>query len=310
MPEATMNPRLDALLSRAADEQATPEEWRELESLLATDSAACRRYVQMMDLHTELRVRHAEVPEPEAAPGQQRSRGAFAWLSCRPLTAAAAGLAIGLLSASVVFGFVVRQHSRIVPILAEGFENSPTASKHAFPLTANRWGGDLSAAVGAEGNVIPVEGSRMVRLMPPEKLKRQLSYAWRIVDLAEHPEVTSGGTLRIEVAASFCASDAARPSHYQIRLAAFSQAPADVRALWNNEPVLFDTVLQHVGRNVHATPGGGWQTLQAVMQIPPGTRSIVISLGTGDEDADSTRQSAHYLDDVRVNLVIMQEAAE
>jgi anti-sigma factor RsiW len=305
-----MNPRLDALLSRAADEQATPEEWRELESLMAADPTARRRYVQMMDLHAELRMRHATVAEPEAAPGQRKSRGAFSWLSWRPLTAAAAGLAIGLLSASVVFGFVGRQHSKSVPFLAEGFENTPAAPKRAFPLTANRWGGDLSAAVGAEGTVIPVEGSRMVRVMPPEKMKRRLSYAWRIVDLAEHPEVTGGGALRMEVRASFCASDAARPSHYQIRLAAFSQAPEGVRALWNNEPMLFDTVLQHVGRNVHTAPGTGWRTLQAVMQIPPGTRSIVIALGAGDEDAESSPQSAHYLDDVRANFLITQATAE
>lgn len=303
-----MNPRLDALLSRAADEQATPEEWRELESLLAADSAARHRYVQMMDLHAELRARHAKVAKLEATPRRQKSRGAFAWLSWRPLTAAAAGLVIGVFSASVVYGFVVQQHLRNVPIFAEGFENSPTPSKHAFPLVANLWGGDLSAAVGAEGNVIPVEGSRMVRLMPPERPTRQLSYAWRIVDLAEHPAVTSGGPLRIEVAASFCASDAARASRYQIRLAAFSQTPADVRALWNNEPMLFDTVLQHIGRNVHTPAGGGWQKVQAVMQIPPGTRSIVISLGAGD--ADSTPPSAHYLDDVQAGFVATQARVE
>ena len=95
MPEPTMNPRLDVLLSRVADEAATAQEWRELETLLAADPAARRRYVQMMDLHAELRARHAKASSPAAAPGLPKSPGSFAWLSWRPLTAAAAGLLLG-----------------------------------------------------------------------------------------------------------------------------------------------------------------------------------------------------------------------
>jgi hypothetical protein len=151
----------------------------------------------------------------------------------------------------------------------------------------------------------------MVRVMKTEKAKRQLSFAWRIVDLAEYPAATSEGPLRIEVTAAFAGSEPERAAHYQIRLAAFSQAPADVRALWNNEPLLFDTVLQHVGRNVHAEPGiKGWQTVQAGMQIPAGTRSLVISLGAGDEAADNAEPSAHYLDDVRASFVITRASVE
>lgn len=233
------------------------------------------------------------------------------WLQWRPLAAAAAGVVCGLFTASMVFGFVVPKPFRDVPIFVEGFENSPKATRHAFPLAADEWGGDLSAAVGAEGKVTPAEGSRMVRLMKTEKAKRRLSYAWRIVDLAELPAATSERPLRIEVTAAFAGAEPERAAHYQIRLAAFSQAPADVRALWNNEPLLFDTVLQHVGRNVHTMPGkSGWQTVQAGMQIPAGTRSIVISLGAGDEASDSAAPSAHYLDDVRASFVVTRASAE
>ena len=148
----------------------------------------------------------------------------------------------------------------------------------------------------------------MARLTLPQK--RKLSYAWRIVDLAEYPEAASAGTLRLEVAASFNTPRPARPSRYQIRLAAFSEDPADVRAIWNNEPMLFDTVLQHVGRNVLTKPGEtDWQTVRAAIQIPPGTRSIVISLAAGEADP-AQPMLERYLDDVQVRLVITHATTE
>jgi len=42
--------------------------------------------------------------------------------------------------------------------------------------------------------------------------------------------------------------------------------------------------------------------LGASIEIPPGTRSVVISLGAGMVDS-SDDKSNHYLDDVRVSLV-------
>ena len=87
-------------------------------------------------------------------------------------------------------------------------------------------------------------------------------------------------------------------------MAAFSQEPQEVRPIWNNQEVLFDQVLQHVGRNHITKPGqdSEWHKLGASIEIPPGTRSVVISLGAGMVDS-SDDKSNHYLDDVRVSLV-------
>ena len=93
-------------------------------------------------------------------------------------------------------------------------------------------------------------------------------------------------------------------SIFQIRLAAFSQALQDIARIWNNQEVLFDQVLQHVGRNHITKPGqdSEWHKLGASIEIPSGTRSVVISLGAGMVDS-SDDKSNHYLDDVRVSLV-------
>jgi hypothetical protein len=114
----------------------------------------------------------------------------------------------------------------------------------------------------------------------------------------------------VEVTAAFNTAGEARPLHYQIRLAAFSQEPGEVRRIWNHEPVLFDTVLQHVGRNViTGVDQRGWQTVQASMELPPGSRSVVISLAASAAD-DVQPPGSHYLDHVRVRFVLAQASGE
>ncbi len=147
-----------------------------------------------------------------------------------------------------------------------------------------------------------------MRLNP--RLPRKLSYAWRIVDLADYPAIADTETRRMVVSASFNTPSPPRASRYQVRLAAFSQEPSAVRDIWNNEPVLFDTVLQHVGRNLLTQPDNpGWKTVQASLEIPPGTRCIVISLAAGESDP-AYPPGNHYLDNVHARFVITQAPVE
>lgn len=110
--------------------------------------------------------------------------------------------------------------------------------------------------------------------------------------------------IMVEVEASFATSNPKESSAFQIRLGLFSQEPEAVRPIWNDHELLFDTVLGHVGRNYTTEPGEqtGWHKLRANIEVPPGTRSIVISLGAGDDEPSPTT-SDHFVDAVRVRLV-------
>lgn len=81
---------------------------------------------------------------------------------------------------------------------------------------------------------------------------------------------------------------------------AFSQEPEAVRPIWNDHDLLFDTVLQHVGRNYIPEPGEqmGWHKLRATIEVPTGTRSVVISLGAGNDEPGAT-DSDHFVDAVQ-----------
>ncbi len=304
---------LDRLIDDCLEGVLTEADAARLNALLQDSPDARARYWEMASVHglMENALQQASLRVITGQAGSESNR-TVTWLQWRPWTAAAAGLVFGILSASMVWAFAMPAPKgtveQAIPIFSEGFENSLMTPERGFPRRANEWFGDLSAPVIAEAEVVPVEGARMIRLVP--STKRKLSYARRVIDMEEYPSTAPRQTRRIEVSACFNAPGATVPSHYQVRLAAFSQEPSALRAIWNDEPLLFDTVLQHVGRNMHVSPGDrSWQTMRAAMDIPPGTRSVVISLAAGESSPESSLME-HYLDHVQARFVITQATAE
>ena len=78
------------------------------------------------------------------------------------------------------------------------------------------------------------------------------SYARYIIDMQDHPPLAEGRFRSVEVKASFFAASSEESSVSQIRLAAFSQEPGEVRPIWNDQETLFNTALQHVAAHEHA----------------------------------------------------------
>jgi hypothetical protein len=306
-----MNPDSHDLIQRHMAGLLTEDEAAVLQTRLKADTDLRSLYLHYMNLDVALEAqagaRDRVIDLLRAAPLTE-NKPAGRWFSWRPLAAAAAGLAFGIFSASMVWAYALpmanQSVERAIPVLTEGFETAELAPPRGFPRQANEWSGDVSAPVTAESGVAPIEGDRMARLGQATPSARRFSYAWRILDVAEHPARDETGTRRVEVSAAFNTPGEARPVQYQIRLAAFSQEPGEVRRIWNHEPVLFDTVLQHVGRNVLTNADQpGWQTVHASMEIPPGTRSVLISLAGSEADSASAPKE-YYLDDVRARVVV------
>lgn len=293
------------LMRRYLEGVASQEETQELESLIVKDAGVRQDFLRYAHLDSALAGVRRSQPSVVAP---RRS----VWLSWRPLTAAAAGVAFGIFGASMVWAYAVpianRVVKRTIAVLSEGFEDSQFTPHRRFPTEANQWSGDLVASVEAEEEVTPLEGNRMMRLTL--KPSRELSHAWRIVDLADFPELAHAETRRLEVSAAFKTPEPAGALRYRVRLAAFGQEPTALREIWSDESVIFDTMIEQVVRNVWTQPDDrGWQTVQACLEIPPGTRSIVISLAAGATDPDQPPE-VHYLDDVRARFVIAPTQAE
>lgn len=303
-----MNTNWHDLIQRHMEGLLNEEEAATFQSSLTNDPELRRLYLHYMNLDVALEA-HAgsstTVNNMLLSPHHGKTNRWTGWLSWRPPAAAAAGLILGMLCTSMVWAYTMPRikmnAQRTMPLFVESFEDERMVPLHGFPTHAGDWFGDLSAAVVADAEAKPADGKRMVRLVPNPK--RMFSYAWRMVDLSAYPQAAGTESRQLEVTASFCGAEAPSADRYQIRLAAFSEEPGEVRAIWNGDG-MFDQVLQHVGRTVTMKPGDhGWHTLHATMEIPSGARSLVISLAAAVAD-DDTPKSAHYLDDVHARFIV------
>ena len=292
---------LDHLIHHCLEGCLSESEAARLSALLEQSAEARERYWATASVHGLLEDSLQQASLRVISGQETRAQNPVVrWFPWRPLTAAAAGIVFGILSASMVWAYAVPLAERLThesfPALTDRLEEAARSPVRGFPRQANVWTGELFAS--------PDRGEGMIRLKP--NAARRLGYVWRIIDLAEQDLPVSGKSCSLEVLASFAAPDLAPESRYQIRLAAFSEAPAEVRAIWNNEPLLFDSVLQHIGRNVHTAAGDtAWHEVRATLEIPPGTRSLVICLGAGHSDPARPTQG-HYLDAVHARFVVQE----
>ncbi|BCX49238.1 hypothetical protein HAHE_31460 [Haloferula helveola] len=306
MREGNRNAELDALVDAYFEGQLSEEEASRLNVLIEASEQARRRYWELALVHGLLE-QGLQTASVKAAAGEKPA-AASVKRSIFPkwpgLTAAAAGVVVGIFSASMVWAYRGFQSSTEVKeeILFESFEGDESATlSPLFPDRAGRWFGDLTVAVPTKDGLDPERGESVARFVPASN--RKYSYARYIIDAEDLQLTELGAVPQLEVKASFASNQRSLPARYQIRLAAFAQPPEEVRAIWRHESLLFDTVLQHTARNYMASPDQeGWKKLASRIDIPPGTRSLVISLGVAEQEG-SAPSGAHYLDAVRVRLI-------
>ena len=297
---------LDDLLNKYLEGNLSEEETLALSNRIEQSSEVRERYWELASVHgmVEQTMQTASLQATtgrESAEPERRTR--IPGLS--GIKTEIAGLAIGVFSASVVWAFNLPQDKKsnqeVRKIVTESFEESDTGFKGRFPTESGKWFGEISS-ISEDEMISSASGFRVAKFW--DKSKAKFTYARYLIDLDEYVKPGQNQSRSVRVEASFFASNPDKSSVFQIRLAAFSQEPQEVRPIWNDQEVLFDQVLQHVGRNHITKPGQkpDWQRLEASIDIPPGTRSVVISLGAGMVDSNSDK-SSHYLDDIRVSLV-------
>lgn len=236
-------------------------------------------------------------PSPVEVPPPRRTSP---WLQWRSLTAAAAGLAIGLFGASVVYGIAAHRGSEKRTPLAvyePGFEDVQMPLTVGFPAGAGRWSGDAAQVVAAENGVQAKQGKFMLRLEPVAKSPLRI---FQVLDLRTLPSDAGGESLDIEISASFATAVAESSVRYMIRAFAVTEAPEDLDAAWFDRR---DESIASATKGLDVMPGAnGWQTLGVSMQVPRAARSLVLFFGMRTPDR-AARTVPHYLDDVHVSLL-------
>ena len=302
MPDKINQPELDALIDDCLEGRLDEADAARLSAQLEQSAEARARYWEAASIHGLLEhvIQNASlrVVTGQALPTVSRPQR---WIQWRPLTAAAAGLMIGLFSASLVFGFVVqRGMAKKVPVMVfePGFENSQMPLASGFPSAAAQWSGDAAHVVAAENGVAVKEGTHMLRL---EAATRGVPRVYQVLDLQSLPSDASTGLREIEVSASFAAADSAAAVRYVIRAFAVTDAPDKLGSSWFDHR---DESIASVARGLDVMPGkSGWQTFSVRLQVPSTARSLVLFFGARTPDK-AARTSPHYLDDVRVSLLV------
>jgi hypothetical protein len=268
-----------------------------LEAEMSVDPAARKAYFDRVALSQAL------MEEARALPRKQPTvvtTHPSVWRQWRLLTAAAAGLLIGLFSASMVFGFVVQrgvEKRTPLAVFEPGFENPQMPLANGFPAGPARWSGDVARVVAAENGVSPKEGKFMLRLEPMSKGAPRV---YQVLDLQSVPSGAGGDLREIEISASFATSVAESSVRHMIRVFAVTEAPENLDSAWFDRR---DESIASTTRGLDVMPGTkGWQTFSVRIQVPRAARSLVLFFGARTPDK-AARKSPHYLDDVRVSLI-------
>ncbi len=294
------------LFSAALNDTATDDEQRQLAALLKSSAEARQLWFLYHDNECGL----AELKQPAATslPMVQPTQASLPrqttrWRNWRTLSAAAAGLLIGLFSASVVFGFLVQRGAEKekrtpLPVFEPSFENPRLSLEAGFPSGPGRWSGDLAHVVPAENGVVPKYGGFMLRLEP---MSRGTPRIYQVLDLQSLPSGADADVRDIDISASFAAADSGIAVRYFIRAFAVTEPPDKLDASWFDRRG--EESIAAVTRGIDVMSGTtGWQTFNAKIQVPRAARSLVLFFGVRTPDK-SARMSPHYLDDVRVSLV-------
>lgn len=309
------------LFNAALNDTLTPEEHEQLAALLKTSAEARQLWFLYHDNEcglAELKPRGVTAPTPTTAKAGRR----VVW---SPWMAAAAGLAFGLFSASMVWGYVGAISNRVTTLFTESFENGPAPRVTGFPTKPDEWSGDFSEVVGDYRGMHPLEGRKMLRFRRADYegkpvLDGYVADLFRIVDL--HGAAT-GGNASAAIEAHFAslpqgelhglscgvtiyALDALPPAG--MRDDAFlKRASAGLTETSDSETeprILASATHSQLGPN----DGQTWSTVRSELRLPAEARYCVIHLRAHLRGSDKPQTpkpvefAGLFLDDVQLTL--------
>lgn len=310
------------LFNGALNDTLNAVEKTELATLLKTSAAARQLWFLYSDNEcglAELKPRILAAPAPAS-----RVRG-FSW---SPLTAAAAGLIIGLFSASMVWGYVGTFVAKTITLVAESFESGPGPLVTGMPVQPGSWSGDFSEIVGEFDGVKPSQGARMLRFRRADYEGKPVRDGYvadlfRIIDLRDEALGVARGDASVTVEARFAAlpQEQLRGMSCGITVHALDALPPegtrDDTLLRRMGAELLESAELDAGPRILATAArsermgvtsGKWQVVRAELQLPAGARYGLVHLrahlhGSHRPEVPKPVEFAGlFVDDVRILL--------
>lgn len=303
---------LDSLIEDCLENRLSEADAHRLSAHLAQSAEARARYWETASLHGMLEhsLQNASLHVVTGQASPTSVRGSL-WIAWRSLTAAAAGLVIGLLSASLVFGYVV-PFTRSLNLLEESFEEAAVVAAK-IALEPGVWRGDHAVVVGAEQTVKPLIGGKMLRFLRPDFQGKtrpaggHIADVYRLIDLRDFRQDFSNGEVVVQASASVNAIPFSEQEKFGCAISLFA---LDAESL-PESPSYLGTALEseanamtRSNRTKLDRDPSSWQRLTTEMRLPANTEFLVVRLHINQsfESDGSSIFTGSYADDVRVTL--------
>ena len=283
MKPSERNELIDVLIEGEISEA----DFLRLEAEMSIDPVARKAYFDRVALTQALT---EEAASASAMKAMLKMKLPQSWISWRPLTAAAAGLVIGLFSASLVFGFAGGFSEGMtrsdIAVVDAGFERAEMKLEQGFPSGPQSWAVDEAEVSSIKG------GGKALRLLP--RLEHPYSRVVQIVDVSH---VGAGRACSLELSARFMNSDLAHACRYKLRLIGFAETADALQPFPLETP---DEGLVSSSQVLDVPVGAdGWHGVTTVMPLPPEVKTVVIWLGASTRPQLGPKV-AHWVDDVRL----------
>jgi hypothetical protein len=315
------------LISAYLDGTITSAQREELEQRLLHSASDRSRFWQEAQthamLHSHAQTRLGAVPlRPETqSPKVSFFLSKHEW---RPLSAAAAGLCIGLFSASLVFGFVVPSLRTRVELLNDSFESDakPAVNGEA-PLEPGHWGGDFADVVPARGHVPSADGKQMLRFVRADSEGHPLpnsfsSDTFRLFDLRPLKKEILGGMAVVKISALFNGEvpTGEGPFACVLKLYALDAELVEERKTGTFKGSIRERMLANSSTTrvrLDNAPDT-WQRATNELRLPPETDYLLVQVGTTNESklpgARRDTFGTHYVDHVQLVLAHLPEVSQ
>jgi len=283
------------------------------QSLLRESAEARRTLRSLSTVETKLTQLAAIDPETvRLLPENARENGpSFRWLSWRPLTAAAAGLVMGLFGASMVFAYVAPSLGKVITLLRESFESGPAPLVTGVPLEPGKWSGDYSEVVEQQ-SVKPASGKKMLRFLRGDYEGRDIpsshsSDVFRLVDVRPFRREFADGGAVVQLTAVFNALPFPVDGSFNATLTLFALDAS----LVGNEIVKGENVLSVESLAFSRSSRVGmdrdpatWQKVSNELRLPPSTEFLMVRMGMSNntklKDKRRDRFAGHFADNVQL----------
>jgi hypothetical protein len=321
-PNDALEERLQDLLEQAREQEGGAAR-EELNALLRGNAAARRCLARLLVDEQALVSRLREdglvsmVDQDSRGsisrfPAATSGRRASPWFSWRSLMATAAGLVLGLLSASMVSGSILpRSQVHPLALANPSFEETTGRLPSGFPRAMGIWSGDEAEVVtGGSSSTSPLQGGKALRFMRAEadrSAPRGAAYGcdvYQLVDLRAAREWTQGSPATLEFSAAF--RDGRPPgsvlTKMSCRIYVFYGDPGRLGESWPN--ALEDALTTALGRWESTGDNPDWHRVAAQTVLPPRGEFAVVHLAVWDSSQEGRPAvfGQIYADDIRLSL--------